>query len=87
MDGTAEVIAVIERLESVAESLRHVQSRYPDADLRLTLVAYVPTHERAAVPNLELDNHTLRRLADLGLTFEIDYMLLAPEEDAPTTDH
>lgn len=80
IDGTAQVMQLINRLEPLRGALRQVRDRYPGADFILRLVAYVPNHQRSAVPCLELDNQTLQRLADLGVTFTVDYTLLAPDD-------
>jgi hypothetical protein len=78
-EGTDEVAKAVERLKPLAESIDKVRARFPEARIDLTLVAYVPEHPQSAVPNLSLGPVLLRELADLGIIFEIDYMLLGPE--------
>jgi hypothetical protein len=77
-EGTDEVAKAVERLKPLAESIEKVRARFPEARIDLKLVAYVPNHPKSAVPNLSLGPVLLRELADLGIIFEIDYMLLGP---------
>jgi hypothetical protein len=37
------------------------------------------------MPNLSLDNQLLQEMADLGVGFSIDYVLLAPDDVRPST--
>jgi uncharacterized protein DUF4279 len=78
-EGTDEVVKAVERIKPLGESIDRVRATFPGARIDLTLVAYVPEHPQSAVPNLSLDPALLRQLAELGIIFEIDYMLLGPE--------
>ena len=81
MDGTSQVEARVRRLWGLRESLLAVKATFPSTAMGVTPVAYVPSHAHSAVPNLSPDNDTLRQLADLGIDFGIDYMLLGPEDE------
>lgn len=78
-EGTEEVAKAVERLIALAPAIHKVREHLPEARIDLTLVALVPDHPTSAVPNLSLDPKLLRDLAELGIIFEIDYMLLGPE--------
>jgi hypothetical protein len=80
IDGTTQVVAMVHRLRSLAKSLSLVRARFPNVAMDLTLIAYVPDQPQSAVPNLSLDSSVLREMADLGIGFAIDYMLLGSEE-------
>jgi hypothetical protein len=78
-EGTDEVAKALQHLKPLAAAFDKVRARFPEARLDLTLLAYVPEHPHSAVPNLSLDPNLLHDLAELRITFVIDYMLLGPE--------
>jgi hypothetical protein len=79
MDGTAQLIAMLELLEPAAEIMQQAQ-REQDLTMQLTFVAYVRDHRASAVPNVALDHEMLTRLASLGVDLDFDIMLLAPDD-------
>ena len=78
-EGSEEVARTIRRLKPLATSLQRVRARFPQVGMDLTLVAYIPAHPHSAVPNLSLSTELIHDLADLGIDFTIDFMLLGPE--------
>lgn len=81
MDGTAQLVEMLDRIEPVSGALRQL-AELRGLSIGLTLVAYVPPHYASAVPNVALDHSLLRRLADLGVDLEFDFALLGSDNSA-----
>ena len=79
MDGTAQLEAMVDKIEPSASMLRAL--REGGATTGVVFVAYVPSHDRSAPPNMSLDHRLLARLAALGVDVTFDISLLAPDSD------
>lgn len=80
LDGTQLIVRMLDVIEPESESLIRLRNEHKLL-LRMTLVAYVPHHRAAAVPNVSLDLHLLERLVKAHVELDFDFMLLG--EDAP----
>jgi hypothetical protein len=79
LEGTDQITRMLDIIEPVSDALIKLREDR-GLVLQITLVAYVPPHRAAAVPNVSLDRGLLERVVKAGVQLDFDFMLLSEDE-------